>query len=122
MLSIAALPGLLLTSLLPGWLLVRALWPEGRVRDPMSFLRTLVLSMGFSVGITICVASLLGYLPHGQRGFFGPVGIAAGLLAAAAGAFVWGLRRGAFPRLARRTNRAVAPTAEAGTTFAVARR
>lgn len=121
MVTVWALPGLVLTSLLPGWLLVRALWPEARVRDPMSFLRTLVLSIAFSIAITIVVASTLGFLPHGETGLFRPLWIGAALVAATVGLASWALRRGAFPRLARRPTRELTPT-EAETTLVAVHR
>lgn len=105
MVPLAAVPGLLLTTLLPGWLLVRAIWPEERVRGPASLARTLGLSLALSIAVTIVVASALGFLPHGETGFFRPWAVAAALLLASLGLFGWGARRGAFPRLAGRLAR-----------------
>lgn len=121
MLPLWAYPGLVLTSLLPGWLLLRAVWPHERVRDPFSFLRALVLAVGLSIAVTIVVGSILGFLPHGETGLFTPAGIAVGLLVASGALFAWGVRRGAFPRLSRRA--ASQPErADAEAPFAVARR
>lgn len=57
----------LILFLLPGAALTWVLWPRGAGLDPID---RVFLSIALSVAVTIAVGGLLGFLPHGDEGFF----------------------------------------------------
>jgi hypothetical protein len=90
---------------LPGFLLVQAAFPPGR-KQLSGFERSYLSAVG-GILLVILVGVTLGFLPHGERGFFSTA--ATGFphvelwLAIVSGALFWiGLQRGAYPRLAAR--------------------
>lgn len=90
---------------LPGWLLANALFPRrGQLRaSERSF-----VTLAGGILVAMSVGTVLGFLPHGERGFLqslalgGMPYVESAMIAVALGLFVVGLRRGAYPVLARR--------------------
>lgn len=85
---------------LPGLLLVNALLPPGKTRLRRS--ERALLAFAGGLFLMMLVGVVLGSLPHGEHGLFGPLMVAAGVAAASAGLFVAGARRGAYPALVAR--------------------
>lgn len=115
--------GTLLLVVLPGFLLVQAVFPPAR--SSLTRLERGYLAVAGGILLLILVGSILGFLPHGERGFFTNVrtgfpNVELALLAVSLALFWAGLARGAYPRVAARyprlaTRRAVAaPVRERG--------
>jgi hypothetical protein len=103
---------LLLLVALPGWLLLRALFP----RRELSFSLQLYLTLGGGVLVLMLVGIVLGFLPHaGGRGAFqslamgGMPNVELGMLAACLALFWFGAHRGAHPRVTARFPRFATP-------------
>ena len=103
---------LLLLVLLPGWLLVQALFPR---RESLGFAARVYLTIAGGVLLLMSVGIALGFLPHGSRGHFssfasgGMPNVELLTLAVSAGLFWAGAARGAYPTLAARYPRLVQP-------------
>ena len=85
---------------LPGVLLVNALLPPGKARLRRS--ERALLAFAGGVFLMMLVGVVLGSLPHGDKGIFGPWTVAAGVVLASVALLVVGARRGAYPRLVAR--------------------
>lgn len=108
---------------LPGWLLVKALFPRA---ESLRWSERVFLTVAGGVLVAMAVGIVLGFLPHGGRGFLqslptrGMPYVEVAMLAVSFGLFWVGVRRGAFPTLARRYPRLAAvglpgaPTLEGG--------
>lgn len=102
---------------LPGWLVVQALWPE---RGGLRASERLYLSIAGGVLMTMLVASVLGFLPHGDRGalqsvFLGGMpNLEIAMLAVCVCLFWLGVHRGAYPVLAARYPRFASPWSKMG--------
>ena len=99
---------------LPGVALVNALLPRGAVRGATR----VYLSLAAGVLLLTLVGVVLGFLPHGERGWFqtlatGAPNLELAMLAATVLLFYVGLVRGAYPRLAARVPRLVRPEGRA---------
>jgi uncharacterized membrane protein len=105
-------PGLLLTSFFPGFFLAKVIFPKDRIRDPLTAIKILVLSVCLSIAITSVVGVLLGFLPHGTTGFFAPIFVGLALVAVSGGLLVWGWKRGAYGHVSR-------PVEESADDFAI---
>jgi hypothetical protein len=110
---------LALIAFLPGFLLVKALFPR-RPGEDFDGVMQLFMSVTLSVVLTILVGTTLGFLPHGDgRGYFqgsetGAPFIELSLGALSLALFVAALYRGAFPRLSKKLGlRVPAPPADA---------
>lgn len=106
---------LLLLVALPGWLLLRALFPE---RRSLSGAAQVYLVAAGGVLVLMLVGIVLGFLPHsGGRGAFqslatgGMPNVELATLAASLVLFWIGAHRGAYPRVRARFPRLVAPWA-----------
>jgi uncharacterized membrane protein len=111
LLRLALVTGLLVV--LPGFLLVSAVFTPGR----LTRLEKAYMSVAGGILLLVLVGVVLGFLPHGQRGFFqttatGSPNVELVTLALSLVLFSIGLQRGAFPRLARRFPRLAAPDAK----------
>lgn len=107
----------LLLVALPGWLLVNAAFPPTRSR--LSWLERGYLIVAGGAMTTALVGVILGLLPHGQTGWLqtittGIPNVELAMLAVCALAFYVGLLRGAYPRIAARFPRLVAPEGKLG--------
>lgn len=90
---------------LPGWLLANALFPgRGQLRGS----ERLFVTLAGGILVAMSVGVVLGFLPHGDRGFLqslalrGMPYVEVAMIGASLGFFVVGLRRGAYPAFARR--------------------
>ncbi|MHB8586038.1 MAG: hypothetical protein ACYDDF_09445, partial [Thermoplasmatota archaeon] len=101
MIPTTAIPGILVTSFVPGYLLYRMVMPQERIRDPLTFVKMLVLSILFSIAAVSVLGVALGFIPHGSTGFFAPLWVVLGITAMSVAFFWVGLRRGAYPHLRR---------------------
>ena len=104
---------LALLVVLPGVVLVNALFPAPRSR--LTRLERGYLAVAGGILLLMLVGIVLGFLPHGSRGWFRTAASGFPLveivtLAATALLFWVGLVRGAYPRLAARYPRLVATT------------
>lgn len=107
---------LVLLVLLPGYLLVNALFPAPRSR--LTGLERGYLTVAGGILLLMLLGLVLGFLPGPGRGWFQSLATGApfvelATLAACAGLFVVGLRRGAYPRLSARFPRLAAPPGRA---------
>lgn len=99
---------------LPGWLLVHALLPA---REKLGTAQRIYLTVAGGILLTMLVASLLGFLPHGDRGalqsiFLGGMpNLEIAMLAVCVSLLWLGAHRGAYPAFARRYPRLAAPWA-----------
>ncbi|HET6404077.1 MAG TPA: DUF1616 domain-containing protein, partial [Candidatus Thermoplasmatota archaeon] len=99
---------------LPGWLLVNALFPR---RDALRTSERIYLSVAGGIFVTMLLASILGFLPHGGRGALqsfairGMPNVELMMIAACLGLFWAGVARGAYPTVASRFPRIAAPWA-----------
>lgn len=99
---------------LPGWLLVNAAFPRRTFRGVE---RLYLVAAGGTLALMF-VATLLGFLPHaGDRGWFTTYATGFPTVELATGAacvllFWIGLARGAYPRVAARYPRLLAPEAK----------
>lgn len=104
LLRLLVVTGLLV--LLPGFLLVNAVFPPGKATKITLLERSYVAVAG-GILLLVLVGVVLGLLPHGTRGFFqtmatGVPYVELAMLAVSLVLFSVGLQRGAYPRLARR--------------------
>ena len=115
-----SLVGLVLVTLLlvalPGWLLVNAAFPPRRSR--LTWLERGYLSVAGGILLLIFAGVVLGLLPHGGHGFFstwatGLPNVELAMLGLSVLSFYVGLVRGAYPRLAARFPRLLAPEGKA---------
>jgi len=102
-----------LLVILPGFLLVNAVFRPGR----LTWLERAYMSLAGGILLLILVGVVLGFLPHGSRGFFqttatGSPNVEFATLAVSVVLFSVGIQRGAYPRLARRFPRLAAPDAK----------
>lgn len=113
---------LALLVILPGFLLVQALFPRP---GALSRSERVYLTLGGGVLVTMLVGIVLGFLPHGDRGFLsslatgGMPNVEVLMIVASVGLFYLGAARGAYPELALRYPRFVLPwlkATPAGTT------
>ena len=111
-----SLVGLVLVTLLlvalPGWLLVNAAFPPRRVALP--WFERAYLALGGGALQLILAGVVLGLIPHGKTGFFetlatGAPNVELAVLGVSVLMFYVGLLRGAYPRIAARFPRLVAP-------------
>lgn len=102
---------------LPGWLLVKALFPHSPPHPrTLRVAERVTLTLAGGILLLMLVASILGFLPYsGTRGHFqslatgGMPNVELSMLAVM-GILLWvGLQRGAFPRLAARFPRLAEP-------------
>src|SRR5581483_2596764 len=102
----------LLLVALPGWLLVNAAFPAPRQR--LGWPERGYLSVACGAMLLALDGVILGLLPHGQTGLFqtfatGIPNVELSMLALCALSFYVGLMRGAYPRVAARFPRLLAP-------------
>lgn len=99
---------------LPGWLLVVALFPH---RSSLSVAERTYLSLGGGILLLMLVASVLGFLPHGQVGHLqslatgGMPNVELSMLVVSGALLYVGARRGAHAWLVARYPRLLAPFA-----------
>lgn len=110
LLRLALVVGLLVV--LPGWLLVNALFPRGR--SSLQGLERGYMVVGAGILLLILVGVLLGFLPHSGDGFFQTLGtgfphVEIAMLAVSLLLGYVGLHRGAYPRVAARYPRLLSP-------------
>ena len=94
--------GLLLIFVLPGTMLIKAMFPRpGELDEEYNGLYVITLGMATSICITILVGFVLGSLPprDGGKGWFDAPFIVAGLVSVTLAFFVVAWWRGAFPWL-----------------------
>lgn len=106
-----------LLVVLPGWLLVNALFPPRR-SSRLGWAERAYLSLVGGILLLILVSVLLGFLPHDGRGYFqtiatGMPNVELATLAVSALLFYVGLHRGAYPRVAARYPQLLHPEARA---------
>lgn len=100
-----------LLVVLPGWLLVNALFPRGR--SSLSGLERGYVAAGGGILLLIFVGVVLGFLPHSGDGFFQTLGsgfphVELAMLGVSLLLGYVGLHRGAYPRVAARYPRLLA--------------
>lgn len=105
---------LALVVILPGVLLVGALFPAPR--STLTRLERSYLSLAGGILLLMLVGLILGFLPAGERGHFrtlatGAPNVELAVLAVSALLFWVGLVRGAYPRIAARFPRLAQPDA-----------
>lgn len=101
----------------PGFLLVQAAFPPGRVA--LTRLERGYLTVAAGVLLLMAVGVILGLLPYSGRGWFQTVATGApylelALLAVCVPLFYLGLARGSYPRLAARFPRLARPEGQSG--------
>lgn len=106
---------ILLLVVLPGYLLVQAAFPP--VKNRIGVTERAYLSFVGGIVVLILVGVTLGFLPHGDRGWFqtsatGAPNVEIALLVVSVLLFYVGLQRGSFPSVARRFPRLVQPDAK----------
>jgi hypothetical protein len=104
---------ILLLVVLPGWLLVNAAFPSKRTQA-LGWIERVYLTIASGTFLLILDGVVLGLLPHARYGFFetlstGAPHVELAMLAVSALLFYVGLVRGAYPRIAARFPRLVAP-------------
>ena len=103
-----------LLVILPGWLLLRALFPDPK---SLSAVESVYLTIGGGILLIMSVGIILGFLPHASRGAFqsfatkGMPNVELAMIAVSLGLFWTGARRGAYPRLRARFPRFATPWA-----------
>lgn len=103
-----------LVVVLPGWLLVNALFPRGR--SSLAGVERGYVVVAAGILLVILVGVLLGFLPHSGDGFFQTLGsgfphVELAMLGVSLLLGYVGLHRGAYPRLAARYPRLLDPDA-----------
>jgi uncharacterized membrane protein len=106
-----------LLVVLPGWLLVNALFPRGR--SSVQGLERGYLVVGGGILVLILVGVLLGFIPHTGTGYFQTMAVGfphveLAMLAVSLLLAYMGLQRGAYPRVAARYPRLLSPDAPRG--------
>lgn len=94
--------GILLIFVLPGWMLIKAMFPRpGELDEEYNTLYVLTLGMATSVCLTILVGFVLGSMPlqDDGTGWFDTPYLVAGLVGLTVVFFVLGWWRGAYPWL-----------------------
>ena len=107
--ALFAVVGGALIFFVPGYFLVKAAWVREAPSPEIGRASIPIFAFVLSMGLTIIVGSILGFLPHdGKRGYFQTWGsgvpfLEGALLLLSLAFFLIAAHRGAFPRLSERS-------------------